>query len=427
VIGRYREIYRRQGAPAFCAAALVMRLPISMYPLGIVLIVSAREGRYAFAAFLSACFLCGYALGAPMIAALIDRHGQRRVLLPVTAVHAAGVTTLAILLHTDAPDELLVLPTVVFGLSFMSVPSLVRARWAFLVGAGPELTTALAAESVLDELMFVSGPAIATVLATSADPVAVLYVCAALRVGGGIWLASLRGTEPRLHPIDGTVRVSALRTRGIASIVLAIIAIGAAVASAEVAIVAFCGQHGVRSITGLVLGTLAVGSCAGGVVYGAIRWRADAQRRFQQQAMLLAALSVGLLAAASVRSLTVAAFVLGLGVAPIFITAFGLIQQRVPPQALNEGMAWISAGVNLGAGIGAALVGEIVDRHGARAGFFVAVACAASGAALALTAGRKGPPPTASAAAAIGSGAQPRKDVDPTSVSSGSRTDACRS
>ena len=408
MIGRYRAIYRKQGAVAFSAAAFVMRLPISMYPLGIVLIVSARDGRYAFAAFLSACFLCGYALGAPVMAALVDRHGQRRVLLPVTAVHAAGVITLAVLLHTDAPDELLVLPTVVFGLSFMSVPSLVRSRWAFVVGGGPELDTALAAESTLDELMFVSGPAIATVLATSGDPAAALYLCAALRIGGGIWLASLRGTEPHQHPPDGTVRVSALRTREMAAIVPTIFAVGAAVASAELAIVAFCGLHGARSTTGLVLGSIAVGSCSAGLVYGAIRWRADVRRRFQRQALLLAVLSLGLLAASSVWSLTVAAFALGIGITPIFITAFGLIQHVVPARALTEGMAWVSAGVNLGAGVGVALVGEIVDRHGPRAGLFVAVACAASGAVLALAVGRQSSVPTPPVAAAADAACIPR-------------------
>jgi MFS family permease len=193
-----------------------------------------------------------------------------------------------------------------------------------------------------------------------------------------------------------------------AAIVPAIVAVGAAIASAEVAIVAFCGQHGARSITGLVLGSIAVGSCAAGVVYGAIRWRVDVLRRFQRQAVLLAVLSLGLFAATGVRSLTVAAVVLGIGITPIFITAFGLIRQLVPARALNEGMAWISAGVNFGAGIGAAVVGEIVDRHGARAGFLVTVACAMTGAALALAASRQRSVATASVTAAADAACLPR-------------------
>jgi MFS family permease len=170
-----------------------------------------------------------------------------------------------------------------------------------------------------------------------------------------------------------------------AAIVPTVFAVGAGVASAELAIVAFCGTHGARSITGLVLGSIAVGSCSAGLVYGAIRWRSDVLRQFQRQALLLAVLSLGLLIATDVTSLAVGAFALGIGITPILITAFGLIQDAVPARVLTEGMAWVSAGVNLGAGLGVAVVGESVDRHGPRAGFFVAIACTACGAVFALT------------------------------------------
>ena len=264
-----------------------------------------------------------------------------------------------------------------FGFSYLSVGSLVRARWAFLFDGHPEMPTALSVESVLDEVIFVVGPLVATVLATLAEPVLVLYLGVALVVGGTLWLATLRATEPRPHPGDGG-HVSALRTRGMVSIALTGVVMGASWASVEVSMVAFCGQHGHRSLSGVVLAAVAVGSGVSGLVYGAFEWRADVLHRFRLQAVVFAFLPFVLFAATSVPALAVTGFVLGLGTAPALITLFALIQQIVPARALTEGLSWASTGMNVGFGAGAALVGGIADHHGARAGFFVVVASSVS-------------------------------------------------
>jgi predicted MFS family arabinose efflux permease len=45
----------------------------------------------------------------------------------------------------------------------------------------------------------------------------------------------------------------------------------------------------------------------------------------------------------------------------------------VPPRSLTEGLAWLSAGLSLGYGAGASLVGRIADAAGARAAFGVTI------------------------------------------------------
>jgi MFS family permease len=351
-----------------------MRMPIAIYPIGIVLIISARDGRYGFAGVLSACYIFGNGLGTPVLSVLVDRYGQRRLLLPCAVVHAIGVVTLAVLLRTNAPNALLVVPALVFGFSYLSVGSLVRARWAYLFDGKPELATALSLESVLDELIFVVGPLIATLLATQADPVLVLYLGVALVVGGSLWLATLRTTEPPPHPRAETGHVSALRTHGMVVLTLATVAMGAVFASAEVSMVAYCGQHGHRALSGVVLAAMAAGSGVSGLVYGAVEWRSDVLRRFRVQSVVFALLPFVLLAAPNIAVLAVVAFVLGLGIAPCLITAFGLIQQIVPARALTEGLSWVSTGINVGYGAGAALVGGIADHHGARSAYLVVLA-----------------------------------------------------
>src|SRR4051794_4846065 len=160
MFARYQSVFRAPGTAAFCVASFVARMPLAMYALGIVLIISAREGKYGFAGVLSACYVFGNAVGQPMLSILVDRYGQRRLLFPAGAMHLASGIGFAVMLKTGAPDWSLVLPAVIFGFAYLPFGSLVRARWSNLLDGRPELSTALSLESVLDEVIFVLGPLI---------------------------------------------------------------------------------------------------------------------------------------------------------------------------------------------------------------------------------------------------------------------------
>jgi MFS family permease len=163
------------------------------------------------------------------------------------------------------------------------------------------------------------------------------------------------------------------------------VAIGAVFAAVEVSIIAFCGQHGHRSLSGLVLAAAAVGSAAAGIAYGAVEWRSDVLHQFRVIALVFAALPFVLFAATSVPVLAAVGFVLGIGTAPTVITLFALIQQLVPVRAVTEGLAWVSSGFNVGYGLGAALAGVVADQHGARTAFLVAVSASVLAGVLAVS------------------------------------------
>jgi MFS family permease len=370
----YRAVFRAPGTAAFCAAGFVMRLPISIYPIALVLIVSGRSGHYGFAGVLSACYILGGAPGNPVLARLVDRYGQRRLIPPATAAHVASVVGLAVLFEVDAPDWTLIAPTFVAGFAYLSVGSLVRARWSKALAGTPELTTAYSLESTLDELIFVVGPLIATLIATQVEPTLVLFLSVLLVSAGASWLWIQRDSEPAPHPLDAPHLASALRSPGMPLLTMAAAAMGALFASAEVTMVAFCGQHGQRTASGVVLASMAFGSGVAGFTYGARRWRTDLLVRFRLHAVVFAVLPFLFLAATTVPVLAVCAFLVGLGIAPTLITSFGLIERIVPGAALTEGLAWLITGLNLGYGAGAASVGGIADAHGARLAFSVTIA-----------------------------------------------------
>lgn len=380
----YRSVFRVPGTAAFCLAAWVMRVPIAMYPIGLVLILSARSGHYGFAGVLSGIYVISNGVGNPALARLADRLGQRRLLVPATVVHAAAAILLAICVTQGWPDWTFIAPTAVCGFAYLSVGSLVRARWSYVLAGRPELSTAYSLESTLDEVIFVLGPILATVLATQLEPVLVLYVSAAIVVTGAFWLASLRSSEPPPHPAGAPRNRSAVRERGIPLLTVFAVAMGAIFASAEVTMVAFCSQHGERGISGAVLAAMAGGSAVAGFVYGTRTWRSPLLDRYRLQAVAFGLLPLLFLAASEVWVLAVCAFVVGLGIAPTLITAFGLIEQLVPAASLTEGLAWLVTGLSVGYGGGAALVGAIADAHGARTAFLVTVAAGLLMAALAV-------------------------------------------
>lgn len=389
MLTNYRAVFRTPGTAAFCTAGFVMRMPIAMYGLALVLIVSARAGEYGFAGVLSGCFVAGGVPGNPILARLVDRYGQRRILLPASAVHAAAVVLIAVLFEVRAPDWALIAPAFLGGFSYLSVGSLVRARWSTVLGGRPELNTAYSVESTLDEVIFVVGPLIVTVIATHANPVLTLYLAVSLVGAGAVWLWTQRDTEPPAHPVDAPRLSSALRERGMVLLTLFAVAMGTVFASAEVTIVAFCGQEGRRAAAGLVLACFALGSGSAGFVYGARHREADVLTRFRMQSLIFGVMPFVFLAAPNVWVLALCAFAVGLSVAPTLITAFGLIDRIVVAAALTEGLAWLTTGLNLGYGLGAASVGGIADAHGARTAFSVTIVASLTMAALALVLHRR--------------------------------------
>ncbi|MEO8889462.1 MAG: MFS transporter [Jatrophihabitantaceae bacterium] len=373
MLNTYRAAFDEPGTASFCAAGFVMRLPIAIYPLGLVLIVSARTGHYGFAGFLAGVYVIGNGAGNPVLARLVDRYGQSRLLLPTSALHVSATAVLGVVIETHAPQWTYLAPAFVSGFAYLAVGSLVRARWTFVLGGRPEMSTAYSLESILDELIFTLGPLLATLIATTLDPVLVLVLTVGLVFGGAVWLRSLRATEPPAQAVGADRHRSALRQRGMLLLTLTAVAMGSIFASAEVTMVAFCGQHGHRGLSGLVLACFAIGSGTSGFLYGARRWHASVLTRFRLHALVFGALPLLFLAATNIPVLAVCSFVVGLGIAPTLITAFGLIESIVPAGALTEGLAWLTTGLSVGYGGGSALVGGIADAHGARIAFLVTV------------------------------------------------------
>ena len=266
----YRELLSTPGGLRFSVAAFVARMPISMMALGIVLLVAGSTGKYGVAGAVSAAFALVNAVSAPLIARLIDRVGQRTVLVPAVALHGVCLIGFIITVTADAPTWTWFAGAAAAGLFAPSIGSLVRARWQHVLGPGPRLQTAFSYESVVDELIFILGPLLVTVLATQLNPQVGLLTALALLAAGSAALAAHRSSEPPPAPAHEHGGGSALWVPGMPLLVVVMFFIGGVFGGVEISAVAFADEKGHPELAGPLLACYATGSMLAGLAYGAI-------------------------------------------------------------------------------------------------------------------------------------------------------------
>ena len=201
VTSSYARILSRPGALQFSAAGFLARFPMSMVGISTILTVQSLYGNYTSAGGVSAALVVATAVGAPVLARLVDARGQSRVMLPAVLGSALGMVGMITAAGLRAPLWVLVALALVAGGLGGSMGSLVRSRWTTVLDSPDDIHTAFSLEAALDEVVFVVGPVAATALCTSAAlPVTSGWVAAlCLHLGGGLWLLSQRATEPPAH------------------------------------------------------------------------------------------------------------------------------------------------------------------------------------------------------------------------------------
>ena len=360
----YPALLRVPGGPAFSAAAFLARLPIAMLGIAIVLLVSSTTHRYSLAGAVSATFAVSGALIQPQLSRVIDRRGQARAVPGQVIVSVAGILALVLLASRHAPAWTLFLAAVLGGGAYPNVGSLVRARWSKALAGRPELRTAYSLESVLDEVIFVLGPPLVTLLAARVGPAQALLTAVTLTVVGSVALLVQRGTEPDPAGEEHRNGPSALAQPGVRVVTLILTALGGVFGSIEVVTVAFAGQRAQPAVAGLLLALYAGGSLCAGVVFGARPPRVALDR---QLVLLCSVVPFSVLAFPFVGStpvLALLAFLAGLVVSPTLIASFQLIETLVPAAQITEGLSWAVTGITFGVSISAAISGRLVDAVG---------------------------------------------------------------
>ncbi|MFD8524740.1 MFS transporter [Streptomyces capillispiralis] len=379
--GPYRRLFDLPGARAFTAGNLIARLPMGMFSVSAVVMIAGTRGSYALAGAVTATGLAATAVVAPWTARLVDRYGQARVALPATVFAVLGSLALLLCVHHGAPDWTL-FASYAATATTPNTGGMSRARWAHLLkGDAEALHTANSFEQAADELCFMLGPVLAAFLCGTFFPEAGTLVGAVLLLAGVALFTAQRSTEPpAARRSSGR---APFRAPGMRPLLAVCLATGAVFGSMEVVTIAFADARGHRSAAGAVLALQAAGSCAAGLVYGALRPAgASARSRLPWCLAAMTALMVlPLLAAGLTGSLLLLAgtlLVAGMATAPTMVTTMTLVQRYTPGDRLNEGMTLAVTGLLGGIACGSAAGGWTVERVSAAAGYGVPVAAAAA-------------------------------------------------
>jgi MFS family permease len=399
----YAAVLRVPHARRTFAAALVGRLSYGTVSLSLMLALTRATGSYAVAGAVMALFGATSVFLSPYRAALVDRHGPRRALLPMALLYAVLLGALAAVCRPGTPAPALAVTAALAGACTPPLGPTMRAIWAELLPDRTMLQRAYSLDGVAEELLFVSGPLLVGVLVGVAPPAAGIVLSALLVAVGtlafvtspaaGVLRPAGRGKDAST-PAD---RGGEGHRRALLQPVVVAACVGVSVSAVDLLVVAFAGRHGSGDGTAAwVLAALSAGSAVGGLLNGARAWRVSTRARLP-----LFAVGLGLCLAVAglapgVGTLALAVACAGFFVAPALTTAYLVAEESAAPGFRVRAGAWCNTAVNAGMSAGAAAVGLLVERLPLSVCFAVSGAVAAAAALVpgrrrARSAGRRGP------------------------------------
>jgi len=377
MVKRYRSVLSAPGCARVFATALIGRLPQGMLSLAILLLVRSKTGSYAAAGIAVGAFAFATAAGAPFLGRLVDRFGRRRVLAPSAIAQGVALTGLVVAAHAGAGPVVLAVVAAVAGGVLPPIAPTVRALLREVLADPALRETAYSLESVVQELIWITGPLLVAVVVTLTSPsTAVLLGGAVCIVGTMLFvsspLTSGPGSRTSAHGRTPVLAIPELR------LLLGPIALmGVGLGAIEVGLPSLALHAGSRPASGLLLALWSLGSMTGGLWYGSRTWRASLSTRYRTLLLTGVGCIAPLIVARSIPAGAICAFLAGLTIAPVFSCQYALIGRSVTPGVETEAFTWVSAALISGLAAGSALGGAAISAGGVSAPF--ALACGVTG------------------------------------------------
>ncbi|MFD8739365.1 MFS transporter [Streptomyces sp. NPDC059618] len=362
----YAALFRIPHARRTFLAAMTGRLSYGLVSLAMMLTTTRATGSYAVAGTVMALFGATSVFLSPARAALIDRYGARRALIPMASLYAGLLTAFAVTAwRPGAPVAAVGAVAVAAGACTPPLGPTMRAVWGEVVRDERLLQRAYSLDGVVEEVLFVSGPLLVGAVVQLAPPAAAVVLSAVL-----VWSGTLAFV---LSPVVAGVRPAAARAAGagrrrwggraLARPVVVAAGVGLSLGAVDLLVVAFAErQHHGPGVVAWVLAAVSLGSALGGLLNGAVDWRTAPGTRLPLPA---GALGLTLLAAGladGLGTLTVAVACAGFFVAPALTTSYLTADAAAPPGFRTQAGAWVNTAVNAGSSVGTAGAGLLAGR-----------------------------------------------------------------
>jgi len=366
-VNSYWGLLKTKGVARIVASQIFARFPSGMISLGLLIHVEQLFGSYGAAGLVLAATSIGQGVAGPFTSRLMGRIGARTVLVSTTLICAASLLGIAFF---PMPLAGTIAVGLVAGFSFPPVQPAVRTMYPKLVEPS-KLSRLFSLDASAQEIIWVLGPMVITLISMQISSVVGLVVCSAMLVVGGAWFISAPELgEVKFAPSSGNFGAVLLRGPVVLATAVGFLMIGST-AAIETSVVNRFGEGGLQA--GLTLAGMSVASLVAGMMFGH-RESGKFTLSLWMGAMLLGSLLAAQLL--SFPSTFVAITVSGLGMAPALAIMFSLISSTISFEQSAEAYGWANTGQLVGAAVGSAVAGFVIDHYGSSGGFLVAAALA---------------------------------------------------
>lgn len=359
---------RTPGVARLITAQLLARFPGGMLSLGLLIHVEGIFHSYGAAGLVLASLSVGQAVSGPLTSRWMGVWAMRPVLLITSSVCAV---TLGVLAFAQFPLVGFMTVALLCGLSYPPIQPAVRTIYPKVV-TSRQLTPLFSLDASAQEIIWVAGPVLVTFVATQISSTAGILLSLVFLVGGGAWFIS--------SPEVGRVRIPRSKRRfGVVlarPTVLLVTVVGVLLvgsfAAIEAGVVSMFGEGSPDA--GFVLAVFALTSLVGGLAFGhrpISRWALARRMSVILVGAILAALAFEFWTVAGALALA------GLFVAPALAVMFATVSATVRFSDTAEAYGWVGTGQLLGAALGSAVAGFLIDAAGADGGFWTAAGLAA--------------------------------------------------
>jgi MFS family permease len=334
-----------------------------MMTLAFVMHIQHVHHSYAVAGLALGADTIGAAISGPVLGRLLGKYGTARVLITTATIGALAIAGIGLL---DAPPVAMIAMALVVGLTSPPIQTAARTIYPTLVKK-KDLPAVYSLDATSQELIWVIGPVLATVLAAQVNTSFVVVLMSVIQVTGAIWFCSNKEVSHMVIPSPNRKMGGVLTNKVVlTTAILGLLLIGG-FSGVEVGTVAVVP----KALAGVVIGALSLGSIVGGLGLGnrvKSRWSLS---------WLLSLILVGYLliwlAPTNPIWISICLFIAGVGVAPSLGILGAAIASNLKTGDAAEANGWASTGQLMGYSAGAALSGIAIDSVSNTSAFLVSI------------------------------------------------------
>ncbi|MFF1875547.1 MFS transporter, partial [Kitasatospora herbaricolor] len=370
-VSSYSSLLKTPGVARIIAAQLTARFPFGMLSLAFLLHIEHIHHSYGAAGLVLGAMSIGQAIAGPMTSRLMGILGMRTVLWTTLAFCAVAVAAIGLFV---LPIPWTMAIAFFAGLSMPPIQPAVRTIYPKMVNSR-QLTPLFSLDASAQEIIWIAGPVAITFVSTQIGTVQGILMSVAIMVLGGFWfIASPEVGRVRIPRSKRRFGVVLTRPPVLLATVVGFLLIGSC-AAIEAGVVANFGEG--SPFAGIVLAIWSLGSLIGGLAFGHVPigpW-ATARRMF----IVFVGVVISTFMLWSWWGLSLTLIIAGLGIAPALAVLFAIVSASVKFSDTAEAYGWVGTGQLIGAALGSALAGFLIDGNGAIGAFWVAGAFALVG------------------------------------------------